>query len=117
MHPICTAPLNKGALHAAGHIYPGHTELLAHLTGTEEVSMMLSTEKVKVIHVHHAHRPDRRRQHRRNGHGGARQHGRGAAPGGRDGYGARRSGALNGEPFRAAAVMRCAARSAGRPAG
>ncbi|MFJ6739452.1 4-hydroxythreonine-4-phosphate dehydrogenase PdxA [Streptomyces sp. NPDC091279] len=48
---ICTAPLNKEALHAAGHLYPGHTELLAHLTGTEEVSMMLSTEKVKVIHV------------------------------------------------------------------
>lgn len=48
---ICTAPLNKEALHAAGHIYPGHTELLAHLTGTEEVSMMLSTPKLKVIHV------------------------------------------------------------------
>jgi len=48
---ICTAPLNKEALHAAGHLYPGHTELLAALTGTEEVSMMLSTPKVKVIHV------------------------------------------------------------------
>ncbi|MBP2329753.1 4-hydroxythreonine-4-phosphate dehydrogenase [Kibdelosporangium banguiense] len=48
---ICTAPLNKEALHAGGHIYPGHTELLAALTGTEEVSMMLSTPKVKVIHV------------------------------------------------------------------
>ncbi|WP_029112075.1 4-hydroxythreonine-4-phosphate dehydrogenase PdxA [Mycobacterium sp. URHB0044] len=48
---ICTAPLNKEALHAAGHIYPGHTELLADLTGTEEVSMMLSTPKLKVIHV------------------------------------------------------------------
>ncbi|MFB4263777.1 4-hydroxythreonine-4-phosphate dehydrogenase PdxA [Nonomuraea sp. GTA35] len=48
---ICTAPLNKEALHAAGHVYPGHTELLAHLTGTQEVSMMLSTHKVKVIHV------------------------------------------------------------------
>lgn len=48
---ICTAPLNKEALHAAGHRYPGHTELLAHLTGVEEVSMMLSTPKVKVIHV------------------------------------------------------------------
>ena len=48
---ICTAPLNKEALHAGGHVYPGHTELLAHLTGTEEVSMMLSTPKVKVIHV------------------------------------------------------------------
>ncbi|MET7400029.1 4-hydroxythreonine-4-phosphate dehydrogenase PdxA [Dactylosporangium sp. NPDC005572] len=48
---ICTAPLNKEALHAGGHVYPGHTELLAHLTGTDEVSMMLSTPKVKVIHV------------------------------------------------------------------
>jgi 4-hydroxythreonine-4-phosphate dehydrogenase len=48
---ICTAPLNKAALHAAGHRFPGHTELLADLTGTEEVSMMLSTPQVKVIHV------------------------------------------------------------------
>lgn len=48
---ICTAPLNKQALHKAGHIYPGHTEMLAHLTGTAEVSMMLSTPTVKVIHV------------------------------------------------------------------
>jgi 4-hydroxythreonine-4-phosphate dehydrogenase len=48
---ICTAPLNKEALHAGGHIYPGHTEMLAALTGTKEVSMMLSTPKVKVIHV------------------------------------------------------------------
>lgn len=48
---ICTAPLNKEALHAGGHIFPGHTELLAHLTGTEEVSMMLVTPKMKVIHV------------------------------------------------------------------
>jgi 4-phospho-D-threonate 3-dehydrogenase / 4-phospho-D-erythronate 3-dehydrogenase len=48
---ICTAPLNKEALHAAGHRYPGHTELLAELTGTPEVSMMLTTEKVRVIHV------------------------------------------------------------------
>ncbi|MBK0869650.1 4-hydroxythreonine-4-phosphate dehydrogenase PdxA [Saccharopolyspora sp. HNM0986] len=48
---ICTAPLNKEALHAAGHLFPGHTELLAHLTGTEEVSMMLSTPSVKVVHV------------------------------------------------------------------
>ncbi|CAN5222885.1 hypothetical protein BH09ACT5_BH09ACT5_17550 [soil metagenome] len=48
---IATAPLNKEALHLAGHVYPGHTELLAALTGTEEVSMLLSTPKVKVIHV------------------------------------------------------------------
>ncbi|BDZ45517.1 4-hydroxythreonine-4-phosphate dehydrogenase PdxA [Naasia aerilata] len=48
---IATAPLNKEALHLGGHLYPGHTELLASLTGTEEVSMLLSTPKVKVIHV------------------------------------------------------------------
>jgi 4-hydroxythreonine-4-phosphate dehydrogenase len=48
---ICTAPLNKAALHRAGHVYPGHTELLAHFMGVDEVSMMLSTPKVKVIHV------------------------------------------------------------------
>lgn len=48
---ICTAPLNKEALHAGGHRFPGHTELLARLTGTEEVSMMLSTPTLKVIHV------------------------------------------------------------------
>ena len=48
---ICTAPLNKEALHAAGHQFPGHTELLAELTGTEEVSMMLNAPKLRVIHV------------------------------------------------------------------
>lgn len=48
---ICTAPLNKEALHAGGHRYPGHTEMLAALTGTEEVSMMLSSPQLKVIHV------------------------------------------------------------------
>jgi 4-hydroxythreonine-4-phosphate dehydrogenase len=48
---ICTAPLNKEALHAGGHLFPGHTELLARLTGTPEVSMMLSTPRLKVIHV------------------------------------------------------------------
>ena len=48
---ICTAPLNKEALHAGGHVYPGHTELLAELSGTPEVSMMLATSRMRVIHV------------------------------------------------------------------
>ena len=48
---ICTAPLNKEALNAAGHHYPGHTELLAELTGTREVSLMLLAPKLRVIHV------------------------------------------------------------------
>ena len=48
---ICTAPLNKEALHAGGHRFPGHTEMLAHLTGTPEVSMMLVAPGLRVIHV------------------------------------------------------------------
>lgn len=48
---ICTAPLNKEALQAGGHMYPGHTEMLAALTSTEEVSMMLMAPSLKVIHV------------------------------------------------------------------
>jgi 4-hydroxythreonine-4-phosphate dehydrogenase len=48
---ICTAPLNKEALHAGGHKFPGHTEMLAHLTGVKEVSMMLVAPQLRVIHV------------------------------------------------------------------
>lgn len=48
---IVTAPLNKEALHAAGHIFPGHTEMLAHFAGTAEVSMMLMAPRLRVIHV------------------------------------------------------------------
>jgi 4-hydroxythreonine-4-phosphate dehydrogenase len=48
---ICTAPINKEALNAAGHYYPGHTELLAQLTGTAEVSLMLMAPGMRVIHV------------------------------------------------------------------
>lgn len=48
---ICTTPLNKEALHKAGHIFPGHTELLAYLCGVEEVSMMLTAPGLRVIHV------------------------------------------------------------------
>ena len=51
VHAIATAPLNKEAMHAAGHIYPGHTELLAHLTDTKDYAMVLYTDKLKVIHV------------------------------------------------------------------
>jgi 4-hydroxythreonine-4-phosphate dehydrogenase len=48
---ICTAPLSKEALHAAGHRFPGHTELLAALSGTAEVSMMLLAPGLRVVHV------------------------------------------------------------------
>jgi len=48
---IVTAPLNKEALQAGGHDFPGHTELLAALTGTPEVSMMLTGPGLRVILV------------------------------------------------------------------
>lgn len=48
---IVTAPLNKEALHAGGHNFPGHTEILATLTGTKDYSMMLVSPKLRVIHV------------------------------------------------------------------
>lgn len=48
---IATAPLNKEALHAAGHLYPGHTELLAKLTNSKDYAMVLYTDTLKVIHV------------------------------------------------------------------
>ncbi len=51
VHAIATAPLNKEALHSAGHIYPGHTELLAQLTHTKDYAMVLYTDHLKVIHV------------------------------------------------------------------
>jgi 4-hydroxythreonine-4-phosphate dehydrogenase len=41
---IVTAPLDKAALFAGGYSYPGHTELLATLTG-RRVAMMLATTK------------------------------------------------------------------------
>ena len=48
---VVTAPLNKEAMHLAGHKYPGHTEILAELTGTKDYAMMLVTDELRVIHV------------------------------------------------------------------
>jgi 4-phospho-D-threonate 3-dehydrogenase / 4-phospho-D-erythronate 3-dehydrogenase len=48
---ICTAPLNKMALRLAGHDYPGHTEILAVLTGSRDVAMMFVSPRLKVLLV------------------------------------------------------------------
>jgi len=48
---IVTAPINKKALHDAGYKYPGHTEMLAELTGTKDVVMMLAGETLRVVLV------------------------------------------------------------------
>ena len=56
---IVTAPLNKAALHAAGHDYPGHTELLAERFGVEEYSLVLSAGDLYFFHLT-THLPMRR---------------------------------------------------------
>lgn len=48
---ICTAPLNKEALHQGGRPFPGHTEILAALTGASDFAMMLTAPNLRVIHV------------------------------------------------------------------
>ena len=46
-----TAPLNKEALHLAGHPYAGHTEIYAQLTGSPNCSMMLAHGDFRLVHV------------------------------------------------------------------
>ena len=46
-----TAPIHKEALVAAGHHFPGHTEIFAHFTGTSDFTMMLAAENLRVVHV------------------------------------------------------------------
>jgi 4-hydroxythreonine-4-phosphate dehydrogenase len=48
---LVTAPISKAMWHAAGRSYPGHTELLADLTQTPEVRMMLVGSQLRVILV------------------------------------------------------------------
>ncbi|MGR2736859.1 4-hydroxythreonine-4-phosphate dehydrogenase PdxA [Billgrantia sp. Q4P2] len=48
---IVTAPLNKAALHAAGHFYDGHTGMLAALTQAPSSFMLLASETLSTLHV------------------------------------------------------------------
>jgi len=48
---ICTAPINKEALAAAQVPYPGHTEMLADLSGTRDYAMMLVNPTLRTILV------------------------------------------------------------------
>jgi 4-hydroxythreonine-4-phosphate dehydrogenase len=45
---IVTAPLDKAALLAGGYEDPGHTEMLARLTGSR-VAMMLASDRLRVV--------------------------------------------------------------------
>lgn len=53
---MATAPISKEALNRAGYRYPGHTELLAELAGTERVVMMLAGSRLRVtlVTIHEA---------------------------------------------------------------
>ncbi|MFE1084557.1 MULTISPECIES: 4-hydroxythreonine-4-phosphate dehydrogenase PdxA [Brevibacterium] len=48
---IVTAPLNKAAMHAGGHQFPGHTELLAHEFGVKDYSLVLSAGDLYFFHL------------------------------------------------------------------
>jgi 4-hydroxythreonine-4-phosphate dehydrogenase len=48
---IVTAPLNKAAMHAGGHHWPGHTELLAHEFGVKNFSLVLSAGDLYLFHL------------------------------------------------------------------
>ena len=48
---IVTAPLNKAAMHAGGHDWPGHTELLAHEFGVRNFSLVLSAGDLYFFHL------------------------------------------------------------------
>jgi 4-hydroxythreonine-4-phosphate dehydrogenase len=53
---MATAPISKEAMHLAGHDYPGHTELLAELCGTDNFVMMLAGDilRVSLVTIHEA---------------------------------------------------------------
>ena len=38
-------------MHLAGFKYPGHTEILAELTGVRDYAMMLVADRLRVVHV------------------------------------------------------------------
>jgi 4-hydroxythreonine-4-phosphate dehydrogenase len=46
---IATAPINKEAFATAGVPWRGHTELLAHLTGSDRVAMMFYSDVLRVV--------------------------------------------------------------------
>jgi 4-hydroxythreonine-4-phosphate dehydrogenase len=46
-----TAPIHKEALSLAGHKFPGHTEIFAHFTNTNDFTMMLAAGTMRVVHV------------------------------------------------------------------
>jgi 4-hydroxythreonine-4-phosphate dehydrogenase len=46
---IATAPISKKAIALGGYNYPGHTEFLAELTGTNDFAMSFFAERLRVV--------------------------------------------------------------------
>ncbi len=46
---IATAPISKKAISLGGYDFPGHTEFLAELTGTQQFAMSFFAEKLRVV--------------------------------------------------------------------
>ncbi len=46
---MVTAPINKEAMHLAGHQYPGHTEMLRDLTKARESGMLIMGGPLKIV--------------------------------------------------------------------
>ena len=53
---MVTAPISKESMNRAGHDYPGHTELLAELCGSDDYVMMLAGDvlRVSLVTIHEA---------------------------------------------------------------
>jgi 4-phospho-D-threonate 3-dehydrogenase / 4-phospho-D-erythronate 3-dehydrogenase len=46
---VATAPINKRSLFLGGYSFPGHTEFLAHLTGSEEYAMAFVAANLRIV--------------------------------------------------------------------
>ncbi|MBN2308613.1 MAG: 4-hydroxythreonine-4-phosphate dehydrogenase PdxA [Candidatus Hydrogenedentes bacterium] len=48
---IVTCPLNKEGIHLAGFAYPGHTEIIAEMTGAPDYRMSLFADGLRIVHI------------------------------------------------------------------
>ncbi len=51
LQAMVTCPINKALMHRAGHPFEGHTQLIAHLTSTDDYVMMLAGDRLRIALV------------------------------------------------------------------
>ncbi len=51
VHGVVTGPIHKEAVNRAGHHFSGHTEIFAEYTHTPSYGMLLTSPRLRVIHV------------------------------------------------------------------